>query len=174
MHGSIPKEESSDNVLRNFYNVVFRHIVKLILFFVCVVVAVALATFLMTDMYQSEAKLLVQIGRESINLEQTTREDLRPVGIVLSRKDELNSEMEILQSQELAARVVDALGVNTILKGTLPEENEKSTPETPEQNSKRNRAIKKLTNSLENEVVKDSNIIQLAYRAENPRLAAEI
>jgi succinoglycan biosynthesis transport protein ExoP len=172
MQEQIKRETSSDNPLRNFYNVVFRYKRNLILFFVCVMIAVILGTLLMPDVYQSDAKLLVQIGRESINLDETTPQDLQPVNILLSREQELNSEMEILISEELAATVVDSLGVKTILKGKIPADGEVSSAESPPKESTRSRAIKKLMDSLTVEVVETSNIIDLAYKAENPRLAA--
>ncbi len=164
------KQPSSDNLLRNFYSVVFRYKRNLILFFVCVMIAVILGTLLMPDVYQSDAKLLVQIGRESINLDETTTE-VQPVNILLSREQELNSEVEILISEELAASVVDSLGVDTILDDEMPAGEGVSSPISSPKESERGRAIKKLMNNLTIEVVQTSNIIDLAYTAENPRVA---
>lgn len=173
MQEQIIRETSSDNPLRNFYNVAFRHKQKLILFFLCVMIAVALGTFLTPDSYQSDAKLLVQIGRESINLDQTTPQ-VQPVSIQLSREQELNSEVEILISEELAAAVVDSLGVETILEGEIPSDEGVSLPISPPKESTRKSAIRKVMNNLTIEVVERSNIIDLAYKAENPRLASHI
>jgi capsular exopolysaccharide synthesis family protein len=173
MQEQILRESSSDNHLRNFYNVVFRHKQKLLLFFVCVMIAVILGTFLMPDVYQSDAKLLVQIGRESINLDETTPQ-VQPVSILLSREQELNSEMEILVSEELAASVVDSLGVERILEGKIPTEKETASPESSPKESTRNSAIRKVMNNLVIEVVEASSIIDLEYKAESPRQASDV
>lgn len=172
MQEQIQRQTSSDNPLRNFYNVVFRYKQKLLLFLLCVMIAVIIGTLFLPDVYQSDAKLLVQIGRESINLDETTTE-VQPVNILLSREQELNSEVEILISEELAASVVDSLGTDTILDDEMPAGEGVSSPISSPKESKRSRAIKKLMNNLTIEVVETSNIIDLAYKAENPRLAAD-
>ena len=60
------KTEPSESSLRDFYYIVFRHKQKLIMFFIFVMVAVILGTLIMSNIYRSDTKLLVQIGRESI------------------------------------------------------------------------------------------------------------
>ena len=175
MQESILKERSSGNTLRDFYNIVFRHKQKLILFFVSVMIAVSLGTFLMPDIYQSNAKLLVRMGRESTDIVDPTAPAGRErISLSQNRENELNSEMEILTSEELVGEVVDAIGVKAILKGKSTGKKEQPSSVTPKQNQGRNKAIRKLMKNLKVEVVKKSNIIALAYEAKAPQLASDV
>lgn len=65
--------------------------------------------------YRSEAKLFLQVGRESIGLDPTAT-----TGQMISlqqngREDEVSSAMEILRSRGVSERVVEALGTKVIL-----------------------------------------------------------
>jgi capsular exopolysaccharide synthesis family protein len=175
MQESILKERSSRNTMRDFYNIVFRHKQKLILFFVSVMIAVSLGTFLMPDIYQSNGKLLVRMGRESTDIVDPTAPAGRErISLSQNRENELNSEMEILTSEELVGEVVDAIGVKAILKGKSTGKKEQPSSVTPKQNQGRNKAIRKLMKNLKVEVVKKSNIIALAYEAKAPKLASDV
>ena len=57
--------------IRDFYYLLFRQKRKIILFFCTVMIAVILGTFLLPKTYQSEAKLLVRLGRENVSLDPT-------------------------------------------------------------------------------------------------------
>lgn len=59
--------------IRDVYFVLFRHKWKIILFFLAVVVTVTLGTFLAPEIYRSDAKVLVRVGRESVSLDPTAR-----------------------------------------------------------------------------------------------------
>ena len=82
--------------------------------FLAVMIVVIAGTFLATEIYRAEAKLLVRLGRESGFLDPAA-----PTGQVVSlgqsRESEISAELEILKSRELAIKVVDALGPSVIL-----------------------------------------------------------
>jgi uncharacterized protein involved in exopolysaccharide biosynthesis len=110
-------EPFSKYSMRDIFYVFFRHKWKMILFFLAVVIIVTAWTFLSKEIYRSEAKLMVRIGRESVTLDPTvTTGQVMSMGSQ-SREYEINSELEILKSRELAQRVVDTIGPNTILEG---------------------------------------------------------
>jgi uncharacterized protein involved in exopolysaccharide biosynthesis len=103
--------------MRDFFYVLFRHKGKMILFFLAVMMAVTAGTFLSTEVFRSEAKLMVRIGRESATLDPTVATTGQVMQVSPSRESEINSEIEILKSRELVERVVDAIGPKAILEG---------------------------------------------------------
>ena len=53
--------------LRDFYSILFRHKWKVTIFFLAVMTTVTVGTFLTTEIYKAEAKLLLRIGRENVS-----------------------------------------------------------------------------------------------------------
>jgi uncharacterized protein involved in exopolysaccharide biosynthesis len=90
-----------ENSLRDFYYVIFRHKRKILIFFITVMICTALGTFLGTKIYQSEAKLMVQLGRESVSLDPTATTG-QVLNITANRENEIKTELDILQSRALA------------------------------------------------------------------------
>lgn len=80
------------------------------IFFATVLTTYAVISFL-TDQYDTTAKLLVRVGREQLEpppAVTTTNATLFSSGL---RKEELISEINVLQSPDLVVRVVDTIGV---------------------------------------------------------------
>lgn len=103
--------------LRDLLYVLFGHKKKMLAFMALLFGAVVLKTFLQAPDYRSEAKLLVRLGRETVSLDPTATIG-EIVNINRSYDWEINSELEILRSREIVERVVDDLGVDTILRGS--------------------------------------------------------
>ncbi len=103
--------------LRDVFYVLFRHKKKIIFFFLAVTITVTLGTFLATPIYRTDAKLMVLIGRESATLDPTVATG-QVMAVSPSRESEINSEIEILKSRELAEKVVDTFGPMAILEGS--------------------------------------------------------
>jgi uncharacterized protein involved in exopolysaccharide biosynthesis len=89
--------------LQTYWTVVFG------VFFTTVVTTYLAVSFL-TDRYETTAKLLVRLGREQIEPPPTVRSGSTLFSSGL-RKEEIVSEIQVLQSPDLVARVVDAVGV---------------------------------------------------------------
>jgi uncharacterized protein involved in exopolysaccharide biosynthesis len=103
--------------IRDFFYVLFRHKWKAVAFFLIVLIATTAGAFLAAEIYRSEAKLMVRIGRESVTLDPTASTG-QVISVGPSRDSEINSEIEILKSRELAQKVVDAVGPTAILEGS--------------------------------------------------------
>ena len=101
--------------IRDVYFVLFRHKWKIIVFFLAVVTVVTVGTLVASSIYQSEAKLLIRVGRESVSLDPTASTG-QVISIGQQRETEIKSELEILKSQDLIEKVVDAIGPATFLK----------------------------------------------------------
>ena len=109
---SSTEERIPEKSIRDICYVLFRHQRKFLLFFLIVMAPVTLWTLIAPEIYQSNAKLLVRLGRESVTLDPTaTTGPIISVG--QSRENEIKSELEILKSQELVENVVDAIGPST-------------------------------------------------------------
>ncbi len=64
--------------------------------------------------YESEASMIVQLGRESAGLDPTaTSSEITP--IYETREQELNSALEVMQSRKLLEAVIDVIGENVVL-----------------------------------------------------------
>jgi uncharacterized protein involved in exopolysaccharide biosynthesis len=199
---SIPEERYPERSLRDFLYILFRHKWKVILFFLAVMITVTLGTFLVAEIYRAEAKLMVRIGRENVSLDPTATTG-QVISIGQSRESEINSELEILKSRELALRIVDAIGPQVFLKP--PDEESAAQVSSTGTNRDRIRdlqerlgeAMGKLSNLLEDlglatslsdrekavinfrknleiEVQKNNNILSLTYDGRSPKLAEKI
>ena len=109
------EERTHERSLRDVYYVLFRHKWKMVLFLVTVIGTVTVGTLRRPDIFRSEAKLLLRLGRESVTLDPTVTTG-QIIGVSRSRESEINSELEILKSRVLAGKVVDTIGPLAFLK----------------------------------------------------------
>ena len=67
--------------------------------------------------YRSEAKLFVRIGRENVGLDATTTlgQSSPVTSLPMSREEEINTVVAILESRGLLEKVVDSIGAETVL-----------------------------------------------------------
>src|SRR3989304_8232729 len=91
---------------RDLYYVLFRHKWKVVLFFLAVMVTVTVGTLLTPKSYQSEAKIMVRLGRESVSLDPTATTG-SVISVGQSRENEVKSGLGILKSKDLVEKVVD-------------------------------------------------------------------
>lgn len=102
------------NSLRDMLYMLFRHKTKILAVSAAVFGGVVLYTYLTQEMYRSEAKLLIRLGRENLSVDPTVSgPTLYPSR---DRINEVNSEVSILQSRAIAEKVVDELGVDAFLE----------------------------------------------------------
>jgi capsular exopolysaccharide synthesis family protein len=148
-----------------------------------------------TDIYCSQAKLLVRLGRENVTLDPTaTTGTIIPVRP--SRESEMNTELEILTSQQLAEMVVDSNGAETLLYKEHPVAGSsgaivakikrpldrlarrvrqlKARSGKKDPSDKRDAAIRMVMDNLQVETQKTGNTISLAYRSQNPEQAQHV
>jgi uncharacterized protein involved in exopolysaccharide biosynthesis len=188
--------------LRDFYSILFRHKWKVIIFFLAVVVTVGLGTLLASEVYKAEAKLLVKVGRESVNLDPTATTG-QVIQLGQTRESEINSELEILKSRELALKVVDAIGPEKFLMRPDEENsgNGSSAGKTPDWKrgfqkkvggvmnrcvtfleniglstplENREKAVIGLMKKLEIDTQKNTNTLSLSYEGKSPKFAQTV
>ena len=91
---------------------------------VCLLVSVLLgwvAILVWPRSYESETRLLMRVGRESVSLDPTATTSETLV-LRKTQEEEIISALEVLTSRQVAESVVDKLGADAILNGVLPDD----------------------------------------------------
>jgi capsular exopolysaccharide synthesis family protein len=191
-------KKTQQSTLRDLYYVLFRHKWKIIPFFLAVTSTVLVLTYRSPELYRSEAKLFVRLGRESMTLDPTVTTG-QIINVSQTRESEVNVELEILKSRELLEKVVGSIGSDALLRRSAqvsfnngadekaiikttsqittkvmnPESNsESSNSAKPSDN--RDRAIHQVMKNLQVKAQKDSSIISISYESESPQLAQKV
>jgi uncharacterized protein involved in exopolysaccharide biosynthesis/Mrp family chromosome partitioning ATPase len=168
--------ERPQGSLRDIYFILFRHKRKVAWFFLSVFLGVALVTLLLPNIYQSEAKLLVRLGRESVSLDPTATTSGQTIAVNARRESEIRSELQILNSRDLAEKVVDAIGPQAIVRGKLHRLTSfiASLFGGADPVKERNEAVRTVMKNWTISSEKDSNIISLAYESSDPKVAHDV
>jgi uncharacterized protein involved in exopolysaccharide biosynthesis len=144
----------------------FRHQRVMILCFIGVVCGVLASSIVLPTKYRAETKLLVK--RDRVDPVITPEQNAPLTFHDTVDEEEINSEVELLQSQDVLRRVVTECGLDQkkwISKFIHP-------GDTPA--NRTDRAILQLRSDLQLEVIKKSNVISVAYESHNPALAQKV
>lgn len=98
--------------MRDFLHPVFKRKYQVLVFFLATVCTVVVGSVTATPVYEAASQILVKMGRE--NIYQPPGGNAGPV-INYQRDEQINSEIEILQSGALAQQVVASLGASVVL-----------------------------------------------------------
>ncbi|MDZ4861044.1 MAG: Wzz/FepE/Etk N-terminal domain-containing protein [Candidatus Hydrogenedentes bacterium] len=116
-----------NNSLRDLLYMAFRHKTKIMSVFVVVMGVVVLYTYLVQEIYRSDAKILIRLGRENLSVDPTVSgPTLFPSR---DRANEVNSELSIIKSRAIAEKVVDEIGPAAFLE--KPDETANIEPISP-------------------------------------------
>jgi uncharacterized protein involved in exopolysaccharide biosynthesis/Mrp family chromosome partitioning ATPase len=184
-------DTSVDLPLLRLARIVFRRALCILLVFLALG-ALALAWALtLKPAYRSEAKVLVQVGRESVTLDPTVTLGGATLDPRNTRENELNSELEVARGESLRRALVAELGAARILgRGTGPS----TTPgrlarwqdaavalarrvlpsEGGPELSDEDLASLLLAEKLEVRLVLDSSVLKIGYPARAPELARDV
>ncbi len=180
-----PSNENSYGV-EDFFAALFRNKKKVITVPIVVLGLAALFIVFAPRAYESEGKLFLQIGRESVKLDPTAT-----TGDTISvhsndRDSEIVTVMESLKSRGTIERVVDRLGEDVILgRGSVGEKKTNvfvqalrtavgtavSLVRNLDPITDRERAIITVERGLEVDAESESTLITARYEAETPELA---
>jgi polysaccharide biosynthesis transport protein len=167
-----PLPQDQELTLRDILNVVFRHKWKIIAFFLCTVSLVTAAAFLWPKTYESTAQVMIRLGRENATLDPTAAGAALTIGGE-ARENEINSEMEVIKSRELAEKVLQVMGIDRILN-RKPEKYAGKVFTQLDSLKLREQAVQAMSKSLTTEVVKKTNVITIAYQSYDPKIAQEV
>lgn len=165
---------------RDMSLILFKHKKKVLSSFVLVAAMTVVAIVFWPRNYASEAKLFVQVGRESVSLDPTaTTGQVMPISV--SRETEVNSVLEMLRSRVMIEKLVDEIGPDVILRPATTETS--SVPQTSSMLSNlasmieldpvsdREKAVSRVMKQLDVAVEKKSDVITVSGTAKSPELA---
>ncbi|MBW2048182.1 MAG: GumC family protein [Deltaproteobacteria bacterium] len=163
--------EAKKPSLRDFLYVVFKRKTGILIFFCATVFAVTLGTYLWKPTYEATSQVLVKIGRENVYM--PARGDVSPV-VRIDREEQLNSEIQILKGRSLIEEVVNSIGPTVIYKDLTVKETGivGAAAEANKQEMLVNEATHSLQKSLEVRGIKKSNVIEVSFKHNNPKMAA--
>jgi len=180
--------------LRDVLNTIFRHKWKIVVIAIAIALGVTVYTFVVPEMYRSEGKLMVRLGR-SVAVDPAVT---GPTMALLTNRDaEVKSELAILQNRDLFEQVLKETGDDVFLRrvdemgaagakerlrvvrrlmtaasdavdGILVSLDLKTAL------SKHDKAIKKAMDQLSVEVERNTNTIVMAYEAPGAEQAKTI
>ncbi len=111
MNDKFTEDSNFDFTLRDFYFIIFRHKKKILGVFFFMVIAAFLYVEAIPDVYESDAQLLVKVGRESIEMIPTADQSRA----VITRGPSVNTEIEILKNPEIYGVLVDVIGIEAFI-----------------------------------------------------------
>src|SRR5437588_8656728 len=166
MNGNGNGNGSFSFTARDVVAIGFRHQRVMVLCFIGVVLGVMLSAVFLPVKYRAETKLLVK--RERVDPIITPEQNAPMMFKDTVGEEEINSEVELIQSQDVLQKVVTTCGLDAkkLLSGML------HPGETPQQRT--DRAILQLRGDLQLEVIKKTNVISIAYEAHKPELAQKV
>ncbi len=164
-----PREEVS---LFDVVGVVLRHRLLVATIFLAILGCVAIASFVMTPIYESTAILLVKLGREFKNVSDGSLST--PVAQVI------NTEVVILRSDEVIGSVVAAVGPEVLYPG-LMESQEAAAADRAAGGDDAAGAVRtplalatrRFANNLRVEGLPDTQVIRVSFQHPDPQLAAD-
>ncbi|MBI5672542.1 MAG: GumC family protein [Nitrospirae bacterium] len=186
-------EESSVS-LRDVLFVLFWHRTTILLIACAVFGGVLVGLFLWEESYEARASILVKLGRQGMTLNAvlppSSQQSGIPVGV---RKEDVNSEIEILQNRALIEQAVTKLGPEFFFPESQPPEAlipwvkymvkqglgnvRKGITEVliavdlKTRISPREQAILSVQDGLAAKVIRDSDVIELIFKWGSPELA---
>jgi uncharacterized protein involved in exopolysaccharide biosynthesis len=155
---SAPAEQRHDSPVRNALTVLFKRRRGMLCVTALALALVAVGTFARRPIYEAKTTILVKYGREYVNRPEVGED--RPL-IPMTPEEVLNSEVEILTSEQLAREVIQRVGSAKLYPGLFG-----GAAAEPE-------ATRQLQKDLKVEAVKRSNILQVAYRHHDPVTASK-
>jgi uncharacterized protein involved in exopolysaccharide biosynthesis len=144
----------------------FRHKRVLLLCFFGILAGVLLSALLLPAKYRAETKLLIK--RQRVDPVVSPEQNAPVIFKDTVDEEEINSEIELIQSRDVLQQVVEKAGLNkkTFLSSLLhPFMNDQQRVD---------KAVTDLRADLQLEVVKKTNVISIAYESPDPALAQRV
>jgi uncharacterized protein involved in exopolysaccharide biosynthesis len=156
------RQSSNDLSLLDFVRIIVRRRLVFLGLFVATLGAIAVMTFTQTPTYESTSVLLVKLGREFMGGAEPGDIAAKRAMQIINRHEVINTEIEILRTQEVIGSVVAEIGVSRLYPD-LPAED----PLSPR------RATDRFGGNLRVEAVADAPVIRVKFGHPDPAMAAE-
>ena len=154
-------QESSGGSLRDFLAILFKRKAAILTIFLATVITVAVGSFLMAPTYEARSSLLVKFGREFIYRPEVG--DKAPM-ISFNQEEAINSEINILTSQDIIERVIKTIGLENIYPELAKNPPARMTPLEA--------AVIGFQKKLTAEGIKKSSVIEVSFQHQDPKVVA--
>src|SRR6476661_448189 len=156
----------NETTLRDLISPLFRHRRLAVVCFACALLCSVAAAVLLSRKYESRMEILV--NRERLDPVVTTESTTQlPQMAPQVTEEEINSEVELLQSRDVLEKVVLACGLqNNVSTGWLTRMLPGHGP-----GSVVSRAVEALGKQLKVKIVPKTNLINVSYRSKDPQVA---
>lgn len=180
------RAEAESNSIASLVTVFCRHIKKAIFIPLSIVLVAVLVILLAPRTYRSEAKLFVQLGRQSVKLDPTATTGDTISLQASNRSAEVAPVLDMLVSRGVIEKVVEHLGPDVVLGRTGPGATEGnpvaslikgavgsvlSLLKSIDPVSDFERAVVQISKNLQVDAERESTLVSVAYDAETPELA---
>jgi uncharacterized protein involved in exopolysaccharide biosynthesis len=156
--------------MRDYVGILFRHRQLVIVSFLALfLTALVLSVVIVANSYEANMKVLVKHERADPMVTPESSQQLQIANDVVT-EEEVNTEVNLLQSEDILQKVVTALGLQNkkrLLDYLLP-----FRPLNPEERIAK--ATRSLKSDLGIETLTKTNLIDVTYKSSDPKLAAEI
>ncbi|HKL21729.1 MAG TPA: Wzz/FepE/Etk N-terminal domain-containing protein [Tichowtungia sp.] len=195
---STEEKKERTRSMRDLVEVIFRHRRKALAFFLAVTFSSVIVLAFAPGSYTSTAKLIVHRGRESVFVDPSAVGAMLP--LYKEWENEINTELEILNSRELVSEVVKSMGSAVFLDEGPPDETGRLGPirkvlnpvrlffqklakavrpagaleEDEGRQKKITEAIQIVEKGLTIDVRPKSDIITVSYDARDPELSRQV
>jgi uncharacterized protein involved in exopolysaccharide biosynthesis len=186
---------SANAYLRIFLHVIFKRKTQVIAFFTLSLLMVGIVTIGRDPLYQAEAQLMIKMGREHVFIPTSTEMGGSPF-LSFSSLEQINSEIELINSQPIIEKAVHTLGPYSIYKDLL-EDSKPSLPKRLLQQisgwlfkdaqrlegnlygerkelSDHEKAVLRIQKRLEVFPIKNSRIIQINFEHSDPVVSSSV
>ncbi len=170
--------------------ILFRHKKKVFFIPLVILSLGASVIFFAPRTYRSQAKLFLQIGRESVGIDPSAQTGQQMISLQQQGRDtEVNSAVDLMTSREVISKLVDRIGIDYIKRGGPAGEGKSSPVSQAISNvlgtvigaiksidpiSEHEEAIIKVEKNLYADADRDSTLISLYYSADSPVGAQKI
>ncbi len=170
-------DEQHPLTLRDIVQAVFRHKRAVIICFSALFVATILYCFVLPPKYESETKILIQKDTRLDPMVSTLAEQQIPMSARNEvTEEEINSEVEVILSDDVLHKVVATLGADNMKAPGIPNPISWLTAliEGNDPQKKIAEEVDDLQHKLDVEPVKKSNIITITFDKRSPTLVTKV
>ncbi len=185
----MPLSQRYELTLSNFWELFFRHILKILAVPLLTGLAAVAVILFFPRLYSSEAKLFLQVGRESIGLDPSATTG-QTLNLQQSNRDnEVKSAIDVLQSRSVIEKVVDRLGPEYILRGKEAGEADSSAVmewiqdaigaavklvKSIDPVSKHEEATIRIEKKMQVTAERNSTVLVVTYQSKSPKAAQKV
>lgn len=150
--------------VRDILTVLFKQKKTILGIWIAIILLVTGVAFLMTPIYEARTSILLKLGREHIYRPEVGNTGAIPQ-VAFESKSTIKSEISILTSSDVIRSVIEKLDVEKLYPELVEDPPRHMTPMQA--------AVVKFEKDLSVDFIKDSYVIEGAFRHENPELAAQ-